>query len=72
MGIGTGAFKPNISPLVAEQLPNTTMRVITTKKGERVIRDPATTTSRVYMYFYLFINIGALGKSHYLIITDLS
>lgn len=60
MGLGTGAFKPNISPLVAEQLPQDTMRVATTKKGERVIVDPATTATRVYMYFYLFINIGAL------------
>jgi POT family proton-dependent oligopeptide transporter len=38
------------------------MRVETTKSGERVIVDPAVTTSRLYMYFYLFINIGALGK----------
>ncbi|MCJ1329988.1 hypothetical protein MMC10_006669 [Thelotrema lepadinum] len=60
MGIGTGGFKPNISPLVAEQLPHTTMRVITTKKGERVIVDPAVTSSRVYMYFYLAINVGSL------------
>ena len=61
LGLGTGGFKPNISPLVAEQLPNTQMQVITTKKGERVILDPAVTSSRVYHYFYLFINIGALG-----------
>ena len=60
MGVGTGGFKPNISPLVAEQLPHETMRVATTKKGERVIVDPAATSARVYMYFYLFINIGSL------------
>jgi proton-dependent oligopeptide transporter, POT family len=60
MGIGTGGFKPNISPLVAEQLPLTKMKVITDKKGERVIVDPAVTASSVYMWFYLFINIGAL------------
>ena len=62
MGVGTGGFKPNISPLIAEQLPNEQMRVITNKKGERVIVDPAVTSSRVYHYFYLFINIGALSK----------
>ena len=61
MGIGTGGFKPNISPLVAEQIPHTTMRVITTKKGEKVVVDPAVTSSRVYAYFYLFINVGALS-----------
>ncbi|KZT71325.1 PTR2-domain-containing protein [Daedalea quercina L-15889] len=59
MGIGTGGFKPNISPLVAEQIPRR-MYVRTTKKGERVIVDPAVTTARVYNWFYLFINIGAL------------
>ena len=60
MGFGTGGFKPNISPLVAEQLPHDTMRVETTKSGKRVIVDPAATYSRVYNWFYLFINIGAL------------
>ena len=61
MGVGTGGFKPNISPLVAEQLPLTTMKVITLPKtGERVLIDPAVTSSRVYHYFYMFINIGAL------------
>lgn len=59
MGIGTGGFKPNISPLVAEQIPRK-LYVHTTKKGERVIVDPAVTTARVYNWFYLFINIGAL------------
>jgi len=34
--------------------------VITTKSGERVIVDPTLTISRVYMYFYLIINLGAL------------
>jgi len=60
MGVGTGAFKPNISPLIAEQLPITKMTIRITPKGERVIIDPAVTASRVYHYFYLFINIGAL------------
>lgn len=60
MGIGTGFFKSNISPLVAEQYRRTKLFVKTTNKGERVIVDPALTVSRIYMYFYLFINIGAL------------
>lgn len=60
MGIGTGSFKPNISPLIVEQLPLTKMTIRTTAKGERVIVDPAVTASRVYHYFYMFINIGAL------------
>ena len=60
MGIGTGGFKPNISPLVAEQVPETQLTVVRSKSGEKVIVDPAVTSSRVYMYFYFFINIGAL------------
>lgn len=60
MGLGTGTFKPNISPLIAEQIPQEKMQVETTKKGERVIVDPAVTTSRIYNWFYMFINIGAL------------
>jgi POT family proton-dependent oligopeptide transporter len=60
MGIGTGGFKPNISPLVAEQIPHERMFVKTLKSGERVIVDPAVTLSRVYNWFYLFINVGAL------------
>ncbi|KAJ8594093.1 PTR2-domain-containing protein [Rhizopogon salebrosus TDB-379] len=57
---GTGGFKSNVSPLVAEQYRITKYYIATTKSGERVIVDPTMTTSRIYMYFYLFINIGAL------------
>ncbi|EEQ89342.1 hypothetical protein RJZ56_005474 [Blastomyces dermatitidis] len=60
MGVGTGGFKSNISPLIAEQYTEEYMFIKTTKKGERVIVDPAVTVSRIYHYFYLMINIGAL------------
>ena len=60
MGVGTGGFKPNVNPLIVEQLPADSMRVVTLKSGERVIIDPAVTASRIYHYFYMFINIGAL------------
>ncbi|TQS38245.1 hypothetical protein Golomagni_01253 [Golovinomyces magnicellulatus] len=60
MGLGTGSFKPNISPLIAEQLRITNLSVRVLPSGEKVIIDPAVTQSRVYHYFYLFINIGAL------------
>lgn len=60
MGVGTGGFKPNISPLVAEQIPTERMYIKTLETGERVIVDPAVTTARVYNWFYLFINVGAL------------
>lgn len=59
-GLGTGGFKPNISPLIAEQIAGDKLRVSTDKSGKKVIIDPAVTSSRIYNWFYLFINIGAL------------
>ncbi|KAH7912747.1 PTR2-domain-containing protein [Hygrophoropsis aurantiaca] len=59
-GSGAGGFKSNISPLIAEQYRRTKLFVKTTKRGERVIVDPAMTASRIYMYFYFFINVGSL------------
>lgn len=60
MGVGTGGFKPNVNPLIVEQMDLERMTIRTLPTGERVIVDPAATSSRVYHYFYLFINIGAL------------
>ncbi|KAI5477097.1 PTR2-domain-containing protein [Pseudohyphozyma bogoriensis] len=61
MGMGTGGFKSSISPMVAEQAGIGKLKVKTLKSGERVLLDPALTTSRVFMYFYLLINVGALA-----------
>ncbi|KAM0747902.1 PTR2-domain-containing protein [Meredithblackwellia eburnea MCA 4105] len=61
MGLGTGGFKSNISPLVAEQNKHTTMKIITKKDGTRVIQDPAMTTARIFLYFYAAVNVGALA-----------
>ncbi|KAH9965320.1 proton-dependent oligopeptide transport family protein [Russula dissimulans] len=60
MGLGTGGFKANIAPLVAEQQRLDRPFVSQTKSGERVVVDPTLTTSRIYMYFYFFINVGAM------------
>lgn len=49
MGLGTGGFKSNISPLVAEQYKRSKPFIAITKSGERVIVDPTLTTSRLYM-----------------------
>ena len=57
---GTGFFKANISPLLAEQNRDTRMRVIELKGGERVIVDPAVTNTRIFLYFYFAINIGSV------------
>ncbi|CAI7666562.1 unnamed protein product [Penicillium bialowiezense] len=60
MGVGTGGFKSNISPLIAEQYRETKPYVSTLPSGERVIVDPAATVARIYLYFYLMINVGSL------------
>jgi hypothetical protein len=52
--------RPNISPMMAEQLTAKPMHVEALSTGERVIIDPALTTQRMFMYFYLFINIGSI------------
>ncbi|KAF2029614.1 PTR2-domain-containing protein [Setomelanomma holmii] len=61
LGFGTGAFKANISPLIAEQYRQSKLRVIKDPKtGERIISDPNITISRIFLYFYMFINTGSL------------
>jgi len=60
MGIGVGGFKSNISPLIAEQYKDLSLTVKTLPTGERVIVDPTFTISRIYMYFYMMINVGSL------------
>jgi POT family proton-dependent oligopeptide transporter len=57
--VGTGFFKANVSPLLAEQNEDTRMRV-EVRNGERVIVDPAVTNTRIFLYFYLCINVGSL------------
>lgn len=63
MGIGTGGFKSNISPLIAEQYKNQKAYVRTRKNGKKEIVDPATTSARIYIYFYFLINCGSLTGS---------
>ncbi|KAK2019695.1 POT family protein [Colletotrichum eremochloae] len=60
IGFATGGFKPNINPLIIEQLDIEHLSVRILPSGEKVIVDPAITINRVYNWFYLFINIGAL------------
>ena len=49
MGLGTGGFKSNISPLVAEQYRKTKLFIKVKSNGERVIVDPTLTWSRIYL-----------------------
>lgn len=59
-GTGTGLFKSNISPLLAEQQIDTRMHLEITSDGEQVLVDPAITTSRIFLYFYMCINVGSV------------
>jgi POT family proton-dependent oligopeptide transporter len=59
MGLGSGMFKSNVSPLIAEQVTRQ-KAVVEVRNGTKVLVDPALTTARLFMYFYLFINIGSL------------
>ncbi|KAI8931709.1 hypothetical protein NX059_011354 [Plenodomus lindquistii] len=58
LAIGAAMFKPNVSPLLLDQMATRVPIVVTTKKGERVIEDPEATTERVMLWFYLLINVG--------------
>jgi POT family proton-dependent oligopeptide transporter len=58
---GTGGIKSNVSPLIAEQYTETKQRVKILSTGEKVIVDPALTIQRIYMVFYMCINIGSLS-----------
>ncbi|AEO61298.1 general substrate transporter [Thermothelomyces thermophilus ATCC 42464] len=58
LSVGAAMFKPNVSPLLLDQVTTTVPKVITLKSGERVIEDPESTTERVMLWFYLMINIG--------------
>jgi dipeptide/tripeptide permease len=53
-------FKPCVSPLYLDQMRSTQPIVRTEKSGERVIVDTDATTESAVLWFYGFINIGAL------------
>ncbi|KAJ5401262.1 uncharacterized protein N7487_007158 [Penicillium crustosum] len=61
IGLGTGGIKSNVAPLIADQYKRKKMAITTTKKGERVVIDPALTIQRIYMIFYGCINLGSLS-----------
>lgn len=55
MGVGTGSFKSNISPLIAEQIPASNLALKKQKNGDLVIVDPALTVARVMMVSKILI-----------------
>ncbi|KAK9414860.1 putative Peptide transporter PTR2 [Seiridium unicorne] len=59
LAIGAAMFKPNVTPLLLDQMSSHVPIVRTLPSGERVIEDPEHSTERVMLWFYLLINIGA-------------
>lgn len=55
-------FKPNVSPMLLDQLTSHVPIVVTRKNGERVIEDPEHSTERVMLWFYLLINVGGFTQ----------
>ncbi|KAL7918327.1 hypothetical protein ACQKWADRAFT_316602 [Trichoderma austrokoningii] len=58
LAIGAAMFKPNVTPLLLDQMKSHVPKVKTLKSGERVIEDPEHSAERVMLWFYLLINIG--------------
>lgn len=46
--------------MIAEQYPEERPYIKTLPSGERIIVDPTATISRIYLYFYMMVNIGSL------------
>ncbi|ROT39635.1 PTR2-domain-containing protein [Sodiomyces alkalinus F11] len=67
---GTGFFKANISPLLAEQNRDTRLRVVVREDGRREIVDPAITNSRLFLWFYFAINIGSVAGQISMVFTE--
>ncbi|RAQ51109.1 POT peptide transporter [Aspergillus flavus] len=61
VGLGTGAIKSNVAPLIAEQYQYIEARVKTLPDGEQVLVDPNVTIQAVYARYYWVINLGALS-----------
>lgn len=61
IGAGAGGIKSNVAVLIFEQYTETKRKIKTLKSGERVIVDPQTTLSNIYMIFYNVLCIGCLS-----------
>ncbi|KAF9476780.1 peptide transporter PTR2B [Pholiota conissans] len=60
IGIGAGAIKANVSPMIAEQYTGK-LRKKTLPSGEVVVVSPSVTIQSIYLWFYAAINFGSCG-----------
>ncbi|KAL3489399.1 POT family-domain-containing protein [Aspergillus germanicus] len=58
LSVGAAMFKPNVSPLLLDQMTETKPKTKVLPSGEKVIVDPEATAERAMLWFYLLINIG--------------
>lgn len=58
LAIGAAMFKPNVSPILLDQLKTHVPKIKILKSGERVIEDPEHTAERAMLWFYFLINVG--------------
>jgi proton-dependent oligopeptide transporter, POT family len=70
LSVGTGTFKPNIIPFMAEQIHTQDIKIEVREGGTRVLVDPAATLGRVFIWFYLFINSGMVVGSTSIVSLD--
>ena len=63
MGIGGGAIKANVSPMIAEQYTGK-MRKKTLKSGEVVVVSPAVTYQRIYNWYVLDQRISLARQTY--------
>ncbi|KAJ5283105.1 hypothetical protein N7505_001085 [Penicillium chrysogenum] len=59
LSAGAGIFKPNVSPLILDQIRQKKAYTKQLKSGEKVIVDPDATNTRTMLIFYGFVNVGA-------------
>ncbi|KAL4913050.1 hypothetical protein BDW62DRAFT_220929 [Aspergillus aurantiobrunneus] len=58
LAVGASMFKPNVSPLLLDQMPRDRAKTRLLSSGEKVVVDPEATSERAMLWFYLLINIG--------------
>ncbi|KAL4748827.1 hypothetical protein BDW72DRAFT_214557 [Aspergillus terricola var. indicus] len=63
LSVGASMFKPNVSPLLLDQMPRDKAKIKVLPSGERVIVDPEATAERTMLWFYLLINIGGFMQT---------
>ncbi|GAB0133379.1 hypothetical protein EsDP_00001790 [Epichloe bromicola] len=58
LAVGAAMFKPNVTPLLLDQMRSHVPKIRMLRSGERVIEDPEHGTERVMLWFYIVTNIG--------------